>query len=248
MIRNKIRNIFRPDKNKARIISYPKSGRTWIRYVLYNLDISHRFVFSHDGFDFNDGAMPSLDFSVSRRLETYGKFRTLIYLERDPRDVMVSMYHQVTGRFAADFGYGGSISDFIRHPYFGAQSLKGFRDMWEEIGDTLPLLRVSYEDMTANPAQTMRTIAHHAGLRIDPGRLARACDDGSLENMRQAEREGRVAQSWLKPRNGYPKVRRGRVGGHVDELSAADIAYLNEVFFEAHPEIERAPQARAAFG
>ena len=48
--------------------------------------------------------------------------------------------------------------------------------------------------------------------------------------MRKLEREGSHPEPWLRPRNGAPKVRRGEVGGFRTELSADDIAYLNDVF------------------
>ena len=76
--------------------------------------------FHHDGFEFNDGAKPPHDFNQANRLSTYAKIDRLVYLERDPRDVMVSLYFQVTKRFKDFFRYEEDISTFIRDDYFGA--------------------------------------------------------------------------------------------------------------------------------
>ena len=89
--------------------------------------------FHHDGFEFSDGSKPPHSFDVSGRLERYGEGDKVAYLERDPRDVMVSLYRQITGRFGDVFEYEGGLSEFIRDDYFGALNLKRFRDMWHVI-------------------------------------------------------------------------------------------------------------------
>src|SRR5262245_27338651 len=104
----------------AQCISFPKSGRTWLRYMLTVLGHEGAVAFQHDGFEFNDGALPAHDFSLERRLAQYGVGDKIIYMDRDPRDVIVSLYYQVTGRFRDFFGYQGDVSAFIRDPYFGA--------------------------------------------------------------------------------------------------------------------------------
>src|ERR1700704_240791 len=114
-------------------VSYPKSGRSWIRYILAQLDLDRHIQFHHDQFEFNDGTRPQHDFDLARRLRDYAPVEKLVYLQRDPRDVMVSLYFQVTGRFRDLFGYEGNLSEFIWDDYFGAQILRQFRGMWLEI-------------------------------------------------------------------------------------------------------------------
>ena len=54
--------------------------------------------------------------------------------------------------------------------------------------------------------------------------------------MQQVERSGAFPEPWLRPRNGAPKVRRGRVGGYLEVLSDCDIAYLEAIFGGERPE------------
>ncbi len=88
-------------------VSFPKSGRTWIRFILSQLDCDRLILFHHDHFEFNDGSKPPHSFSVVSRLEQYAESEKLVYLDRDPRDVMVSLYYQITGRFLDFFEYRG---------------------------------------------------------------------------------------------------------------------------------------------
>ena len=220
---------------KRQFVSYPKSGRTWIRYMLSRLDADSAIQFHHDRFEFNDGTCPPHDFDIGRRLDAYSPTDRVVYLERDPRDVMVSLYHQVTGRFRDFFGYQGTMSEFLRHPYFGADNLRRFRAMWNEIVRERGFLKVTYEDCHADAAGTLRTITSYYGLHIDPGRIEAAVAAGTFDEMRKVEREESFSEPWLRPRNGMNKVRRGKVGGFREELSPADIEYLDEVFFAPAP-------------
>lgn len=211
-------------------ISYPKSGRTWLRYVLHGLGMDTNIRFHHDGFEFNDGSRPAHDFTLGQRQRDYLGMARSVYLRRDPRDVMVSLYHQVTERFDDFFGYRGTIADFLRDPYFGAPVLARFRAMWQELAVHPAVLTVNYEDCHRDLPVVMQQILDHYELVAAPGKLQAICAAASLSRMKAVEASGTFPHPWLNLRNGAPKVRRGRIGNYADELSAADIDWLNEIF------------------
>lgn len=211
-------------------VSYPKSGRTWIRYILAQLGLDDRIAFHHDRFEFNDGNRPPHDFDLRGRLESYAAVDRLVYLERDPRDVMVSLYHQVTGRFRDFFSYEGTLSEFLRDDYFGAANLHRFRTMWDELVPRLGCLRISYEQCHRDIEGTIRTLLDYYDLRVDPDRLAEAVGRSGFDEMKRVEQSRTYEQPWLRPRNGAPKVRRGVVGGFRETLGPDDIAYLDAIF------------------
>jgi hypothetical protein len=211
-------------------VSFPKSGRSWLRYGLHRLGVADRIVFHHDGFEYNDGTRPPLDFDYAKRLARYSGGSIIVYMHRDPRDVIVSLYHQVTGRFADFFNYHASLSDFIRDPYFGAASLQIFRMQWLDVCKRGLALAVSYEECHADFPGTLARIVEHYGFEASPAAIRQASAAATIENMRSIERAGDFEAPWLRLRNGAPKVRRGRVGGFVDVLADEDIAYLNRVF------------------
>jgi hypothetical protein len=211
-------------------VSYPKSGRTWIRYMLTQLGVEHNVQFHHDTFEFNDGSKPPHNFDLMERLERYSKVDRLVYLERDPRDVMASLYHQVTGRFQDFFGYHGNLAEFIRDDYFGAKNLRRFRDLWDEITRRMGFLKVTYEECHRDSVDVLRQIVDYFDFYFSQDKIVSAARNASFETMRAVELANTFPGAWLRPRNGFPKVRIGKVGGHADMFSVADIRYLSEVF------------------
>ncbi|MEM6733836.1 MAG: sulfotransferase domain-containing protein [Myxococcota bacterium] len=186
--------------------------------------------FRHDGHEYNDGALPTLDVRLSTRLRRYNDADRIVFLRRDPRDTMVSLFHQITGRFRDFFAYDGTISEFLRHPYFGAENLKRFLDLWQELESCLPVLRVRYEDCHQNFELVLKEVLDFFGMQVTREELAEASAAAQIEQMRAIEQSGSFSQPWLRPRNRAPKVRRGKVGGFRDELELEDIDYLNKVF------------------
>jgi hypothetical protein len=215
---------------KRQFVSYPKSGRTWIRFILSQLDCDQLIHFHHDRFEFNDGSRPPHDFNTLSRLEQYAENEKLVYLERDPRDVMVSLYHQITGRFSDFFQYRGDLSEFIRDDYFGATNLKKFRDMWDVILSQRGFLKITYESCHLNTDRMLQQVLSYYQLEVSQNQLSEAVSRGSFESMKRIEASMEFAEPWLRIRSGSPKVRQGKIGGFRGGVSTADIEYLNEVF------------------
>lgn len=211
-------------------ISYPKSGRSWIRYALTLLDVEKHICFHHDGFEFNDGAKPPHDFDLEGRLAIYSQVDRIVYLSRDPRDVMVSLFFQVTGRFKDFFHYEGNISDFIRDGYFGAHNLKAFQDLWAELSVKTNTLHVTYESCHEDLPSVLDQIVRHYGFVAPTERLIEVAEQSRFDVMKDVESSGRFKYQWLQPRNDSLKVRRGVVSGFADTLSQDDIDYLNKLF------------------
>jgi hypothetical protein len=211
-------------------VSYPKSGRTWIRYIFAQLNVDQYIEFHHDNFEFNDGAKPPHDFDIARRIARYSQVQKLVYLKRDPRDIVVSLYSQITGRFKDFFCYTGSISEFIRDDYFGAENLKRFRDMWSRIVEQRDFMVMSYEAFHQDTEARVREMLDYYELQVKPNDIAKAVAGATFEQMKRTENAGESPHPWLRLRHGSPKVRRGKIGGFRDELCEEDIIYLSSVF------------------
>jgi hypothetical protein len=211
-------------------ISYPKSGRSWIRYVLHLLGLDNRVHFHHDGCEFSDPSKPPLALDFDARRNNYGNGGRIVYMNRDPRDVMVSLYFQVKGRMRDVFDFKGDISAFIRDEYFGAANLLEFDRQWRELSRRGLALCVTYESCHENLGGVIRKILTWYDLDVSDHALRAACDGAGFQEMRAVELGGDFGEPWLRPRNGAAKTRRGIVGGYTDSLSPADIAFLEQLF------------------
>jgi Sulfotransferase domain len=220
---------------RRELISYPKSGRSRLRYGLYHLGLDREIRFHHDGFEFNDAAKPVHNFSVESRLQRLAPADRVVFLRRDPRDVLVSLYHQVTGRFRDFFRYPGTLADFIRDPYFGAEVLREFYAMWDAICAQRDVLVVRYEECAVDAAAVFARVGSYFGFELPLNQWQSAADASSFENMKRVEESGEFEKGWLKKRNGHAKVRRGKVGGFVEALPPADVTYLNGIFGLKNP-------------
>lgn len=215
--------------DKINFISYPKSGRTWIRYILTLLESENRFCFHHDSFEFNDGNLPKHNFDINARIQKYSSSK-VIYLERDPRDVMVSLYFQITGRFNDFFNYKGSMSEFIRDDYFGAKNLCRFREIWSNLTKEYNFLKITYEDAHEDMQTVINNILNYSNMQRKKEYIVKAIENANFPKMKKVEDNNLFDKPWLRKRQGCNKVREGKVGGFREYLENEDIVYLNSIF------------------
>jgi hypothetical protein len=233
-------------------ISYPKSGRTWLRVMIGRAlqeligldelemleegrivasDLMQPTFFTHDGSSHTVGRRwQDLDPDKSPY-----RGRKVVYITRDPRDVVVSCFFQSTRRKSL---FAGTISDFIRSDNYGIRKIVTFNRIWHEaskVPDAFLLVR--YEDLHVAPRPVLRSVLGALGVRCsDDGLLDRAIEFAAFQNMRRIEQDGLAPGRKLRP--GDPqdeesfKVRRGKVGGFVDYLNPEDCAYVDRVIRE----------------
>jgi len=157
---------------------------------------------------------------------------------RDPRDVVTSLYFQLSKRSSY---YQGSISGLVRHPRYGVERIVAVMNTWmDEWGDGPNLLPLSYEACKRDESRAFSTVLQFAGLK-DANRetLDRCRKTASVDNMRKLELSGKYPSGVLRPGDpGDPesfKVRKGKIGGYVDYLSTEDIAFADRVMQELDP-------------
>lgn len=217
-------------------VSYPKSGRSWIRYVLHLLGLQERIHFHHDGCEFSDPTRPPLALDWPARLASRGNGGRVVYLRREPRDVMVSLFFQIKGRMSDVFDFEGDVSAFIRDEYFGAANLYEFDRQWRQLCERGLALCVTYESCHQNLEGVMREILAWYQLDVTDAALRAACAAASFDRMRAVELSGDFAEPWLRPRNGAVKTRRGVTCGYSDYLSVTDSAFLDRIFAPPAPQ------------
>ena len=232
-------------------LSYPKAGRTWLRALVGKvladrLGFSERRILETEfltrrarvpliGFDHDGSAMRYnvrwQDMPRDRR--GYAGKRVLL-LGRDVRDNLVSAYFQATRRIDA---WNGPISPFLRDERYGVDKVLTFYGIWSE-QQSVPaaFMFIRYEELHADTAATLARVLPFFGIEAGADAIAAAVEYCRFDNLKQGEAEQRFRGSALVPgRDGDPeafKVRRGKVGGYVDYLSADDILYIDTAVAE----------------
>ncbi len=236
----------------AFLISYPKCGRTWLRMLLGKYVIGENGVgdpleileltSAHPSFstlEVSHDDYPQLkraDKIFTNKQAYAGK--KVIFLVRDPRDVLVSYYFQYTRRgakqLANDREFNGTPSEFICHEIGGLQSLVAFYNVWAK-NRSVPadFLLITYEDMIKNARTVLSQTVEFLGW---PMRDSELIDDivafGSFDNMRRLEETNALNNERLKaPDDGDResfKVRKGKVGGYRDYLTSEDCQYIDD--------------------
>lgn len=266
-VRTRIRSMFPDDflrwyahqKADVYLISYPKSGRTWLRLLIGYAITKHyslpeqedtlllntrkklhpdvpRIVVIHD-----DRPMLKTPEELDTNKEKF-KDKKVIFLTRDPRDVIVSSYFEMSRR-GEIFGanpyeqrqavYKGSLSDFIHRDIGGFDTIIRFYNIWAQ-NRTVPkgFLLVRYEDMKADAHKELRRTLDFLGLQdIRDDEIADAVAFASFDHMRQMEQDGYFQSAILKPAdkkdNTSYKTRKGKIGGYREHLNDLEIAELN---------------------
>ena len=208
------------------VISFPKSGRTWLRVMLDQLGLP--LEWTHAGAGHGNGRpISKLDTSSAR------KYRRILFLHRDPRDTAVSGYYQKLYRRD---GYSGTVSEFLRDPCHGLEKIILYNRMWLELASRREdMMVVSYEGLRADTPGLLAEIVAFFGADVSSDRIHQVVAESTFERMQEKERAGDYASSYgkiLSPADpdqpdSY-KVRKGVVGGYVQELSEADVAYCNQ--------------------
>ena len=197
------------------MVSYPRSGNNWTRFLLGNL------IHPEEPVDFSnlEARVPEIYFNPDRRLRAMPRPRALksheafephyphiLYVVRDPRDVAVSNYYhnQRAGNIPAEC----KIEDFV--PMFLAAKFDKRCGTWadhvtswlatRENGHGFLLLK--YEDLKEDPVAALSRIAEFltacgfSGIDRSERNFQRVVDLSSADRMRALEKS--QGQAWVR--------------------------------------------------
>ncbi|KAF2361235.1 Sulfotransferase domain [Trinorchestia longiramus] len=179
---------FKARNSDVIVASFPKTGTTWVQEIVYML--THGCRASNDDDPTLETRFPYLEYpypglkTVSampglRCIKTHLPYTLLppsvqeagakvVYVSRNPRDTCVSYYH--FARLLTSAGFIGSLADFVddflddRVPYspFSTHVLEYHEA--QKANDSV--LCVSYEQLTADPASVVRSLANHLNVAV----------------------------------------------------------------------------------
>jgi len=216
------------------IVSYPKSGRTWLRVILGKIisDLYH-LTFSVEIFKLTkkNKILPTIEFSHISEKYNYLKYKNkkIIFLVRDPRDVVVSSYfHQVKRNKI----FNGELSDFLRDEKFGIKSIIKINNTFLHALDFNKMLLIKYENLKTNPKEEIKKVLNFVEIQFsNESVIDKAISFSSFDNMQKMEKENKFNNWRLTPADSNDlesfKVRKGMVGGYYNYLNKKDIEFLD---------------------
>jgi len=160
--------------------------------------------------------------------------KRVIFLVRDPRDVVVSLYHQKKHRERYSWEIP-DLAEFVRRERGSTKTIAKYYNVWIANRD-IPqdFLLIRYEDMQKNTVQELKRVISFLGIEgASDSILRNATEFAKFDKMRAMEKKNAIKSRALKP--GDPreeqsyKTRKGEVGGYRRELSEADILFLNDL-------------------
>ncbi|HYZ78551.1 MAG TPA: sulfotransferase domain-containing protein [Gaiellaceae bacterium] len=228
------------------LVSYPRSGSTWLRFLLANALRPERRVTFADVGDVVPDIYDETDRALRRRPEPRvlkshepydERYRRVLYAVRDPADVAVSYYHYLikmrtipprydVARFVDSF-VRGRLDDFGTW----GEHVTGWLDAREGDGGFV-LLR--YEDMLRAPREALDAALDLLGVEVDDATRAQAVARSEAGELRRLERETATTLPTFRG-SGLedPFIRKARAGTAVEELTPELRAQIADAWPEA---------------
>ena len=221
------------------LVSFPKSGNTWTRFLLANLRFPdepatwaniNRLIPDPTGTakrDFDRMRRPR----IIKSHECFDpRYPRVIYIVRDPRDVVLSQYHY--HRKIRKLDNESPLEQFVTRFLAGETCPHGSWGQniatWlytSEDGSRFLLLR--YEDLVADTARELTKVAAFLQLSAGPEQIAQAVERSSADRMRQMEKKQTDKNELVKgSRKDLSFVRAAGSGGWRSELPAPMVARI----------------------
>jgi Sulfotransferase domain len=218
----------------AFLVSYPKSGNTWLKFMLTYLLSGSEADFDNDStvvaeIGSHRGA-PRVLSGGGRLIKSHEPYsgpqkrlyRKAVYLARDGRDVAVSYYYTLIRRGL----YSGDFGPFLR--LFLDGRVDGYGPWHEHVESWLSspldqgseLLVVRYEDLLNEPVRKLSAVMEFLGTPVTRERAEEAVHTYSAERMRERERFSRFHEK--KKRRDIMFVRAAASGDWVRTFTPED--------------------------
>jgi hypothetical protein len=211
------------------ICTYPKSGTTWLGFLLaqvlkkdrderldlknfnrYVPDVNLLYTKAGSLADHVDKPEPRF-FLCHARYEA--NFPKVVYVVRDPRDVLVSYWHYQ--KFLhKDFTQ--SLEEYVASDSHWPCEWDEHVESWMMPRRHPHLMLVRYEDIHADSAGQLRRVLEFAGLTSDESRIATAVEESRFGKMREAEEKFGVHGAAGDAKERF--VRKGACGNWRNEM------------------------------
>ena len=227
------------------VVSYPRSGNTWTRFLIANLVYPEKNV----GFANIEKLIPDTSSQSNRALKSTPRpriiksheyfdhrYRKVIYIVRDPRDVALSYYDFQRKYMQIDDAYPLEqyVEDFVQGRLISIDWGTWAENVSSWIytrGKSTNFLLLRYEDMMKDTTRELTRIAQFFGIEATPTRLQEVIDRSSAERMRELEKL--EADRWIATKNrrkDIPFVRVAKAGGWRTSLPVKSVEQIENAW------------------
>lgn len=240
------RTFYAPIRNVPQhvFLSHPKSGRTWVRFMLdlylmkkYGRSMQHVFEIEKDPFvhrrhrikytHFTD-QLPYYDMGNFKERATLVPKSHAVLLARNIYATLASGYCHVRYRIGQVITPG----EYLRGTKFGALKIITFYNLWLQLRKEFLSARVfSYEALKTDTEGVLRQILQAVGIKpVDEALLSGVVEESSFRRMQELSLSEAYKDTVLGPgdsknQNSW-KVREGKVDGFREIFSAEDLEYI----------------------
>jgi hypothetical protein len=224
-------------REDALLASYPRSGTTWLRFLLTEVLTGGPAEFETVGRtvryvgDHRDA--PFILPYPGRLIFTHEPFETtdhrIVYAVRDPRSVLVSEFRWLLRRGLYRDDFEAFYGDFIAGKTNPWGSWESHVDYWlgSRSASAGKLFIVRFEDLRADTAGTLRHILTFLSVEVTTDRLTSAVANNVVEGMRAKEERAPDAAFSKGVQRSIRFVNAGSTLGWRDVLSDDQVHQLN---------------------
>jgi hypothetical protein len=225
-----------PRNDDVYLVSFPKSGATWMNFLIANVNIAmsgvdrvvtfynvHQYV--PDIHDSRELGTPLLSFPGFRFIKSHSElnryYNNLVYIVRNPEDTMISYYNFLRGLGQ----FNGTLSDLIESERLGIRSWTSHVESWIfHSPASLAFMMVRYEDLKRDPAVELERIYYQLGFSLQKTVLDKAVELSSFSNMKKLEEDLNYGGRPIM--ENFQFMRSGQSGEGKAELSKSDIVKI----------------------
>ncbi|WP_280570266.1 sulfotransferase domain-containing protein [Chromohalobacter sp. 296-RDG] len=219
--------------------SFPKSGRTWVRFFwanyineLYNLgyevdwktmvELAPGPLCNHRTglLDYPEG-VPRLVFSHERRIQRYFKNHDVVFLTRKFTDIIISYYHYHKSRSFRNDVNEVSPDTFAREIFDIQSATKKINSFSKNLNFAHTVKFLRYEELRLNPDEQFKDLLQFLNVAYDQTAFSAALNNSSLDSMRALESDNHNNENAFH-------ARKGEIGASQQELGDETINYINQ--------------------
>jgi hypothetical protein len=238
---SRIRHLLHPPANENRwvpeqlysddvfIVSYPKSGNTWVRFLIGNYLTGNECTFANNHLitpDIHMNPERCAEVNRPRFIKSHSpyqpKYPNVIYVVRDGRDVAVSYFHYSLKMRNIDQDVG--FSEFLE--MFNKGEIDPFGRWSDHIHGWIDhrndsVLIVRYEDLLDDTARELRRMIEFCNIKTQESAIHEAVQASSFERMQRLREEQQdIIQSIRESDSKKKFLRSGKKGEWEDYIDS----------------------------